>query len=254
MIESSNSIFKYTSINEWSIKSLRDRDIFMNAPCRFNDPYDFAPNMKMQNLSYQELYECYEKLSNGRPIRKIFHGPMQRDFLIHEITRRLRRGIRASIKHASENLGVSCFSESKDIILMWSHYADHHKGMCIEFDTKEQPFPSLCKVEYEIEFPEVNPIFAIREDFNIYMKFFITKYIEWNYEREWRLIVPEADSKQTYSAKAIKAIYFGSRAKESDIKIICQIARTHNPEVKLYKSKMSNTKFELKYRECDFNL
>ena len=31
--------------------------------------------------------------------------------------------------------GVCCFSEKKDDILMWSHYADGHKGFCLEFIT-----------------------------------------------------------------------------------------------------------------------
>ena len=25
-------------------------------------------------------------------------------------------------------MGISCFSEKEDSILMWSHYADNHKG------------------------------------------------------------------------------------------------------------------------------
>ena len=31
---------------------------------------------------------------------------------------------------------ISCFSENKDSLLMWSYYANSHKGVCLEFDFK----------------------------------------------------------------------------------------------------------------------
>jgi hypothetical protein len=37
-----------------------------------------------------------------------------------------------------ESYGVSCFSESWNSILMWSHYADRHKGICLGFDVPEE--------------------------------------------------------------------------------------------------------------------
>lgn len=34
---------------------------------------------------------------------------------------------------------LCCFSEEGDPCLMWSHYADNHKGICIEYDFKAAP-------------------------------------------------------------------------------------------------------------------
>ena len=31
---------------------------------------------------------------------------------------------------------LKSFSEEKDNLLMWSHYGDNHKGLCIEYDLK----------------------------------------------------------------------------------------------------------------------
>ena len=36
-----------------------------------------------------------------------------------------------------KSIHVACFSETKESILMWSHYADNHKGFCVEYDFKE---------------------------------------------------------------------------------------------------------------------
>ncbi|WP_418537050.1 DUF2971 domain-containing protein, partial [Odoribacter laneus] len=39
------------------------------------------------------------------------------------------------------NSYVSCFSESNDNFLMWSHYASKHSGVCLEFTVKDNTFP-----------------------------------------------------------------------------------------------------------------
>lgn len=36
---------------------------------------------------------------------------------------------------------VSCFSETNDNFLMWSHYASRHTGICLEFTIKNKSFP-----------------------------------------------------------------------------------------------------------------
>jgi hypothetical protein len=63
-----------------------------------------------------------------------------------------------------KNSSVACFSESCDNFLMWSHYANGHRGVCLEFDIKEMeprvkngsPNLLLSRVNqiYEGEFPE----------------------------------------------------------------------------------------------------
>lgn len=38
---------------------------------------------------------------------------------------------------------VSCFGSSKDSILMWSHYANKHKGACIEYEIDDVDFKEV---------------------------------------------------------------------------------------------------------------
>ena len=32
---------------------------------------------------------------------------------------------------------MSCFSEDNDNLLMWAHYGDNHRGICVEYDIKK---------------------------------------------------------------------------------------------------------------------
>ena len=67
--------------------------------------------------------------------------------------------------NSMENIGkigtiVSCFSEVNDSIVIWSHYANNHKGFCLEYDFKSLGFndiraTSLCPVIYQKEILDV---------------------------------------------------------------------------------------------------
>ena len=44
------------------------------------------------------------------------------------------------------NCRIACFSEKNDDILMWAHYADSNKGICIKFEVEDKYF---VKVKYQ---------------------------------------------------------------------------------------------------------
>jgi len=66
---------------------------------------------------------------------------------------------------------------------MWSHYADHHKGFCVEFSrTPQNGLGDIDKtnpVIYSCAYPAIVP-----GTFDV----LLTKSIEWRHEAEWRLI------------------------------------------------------------------
>lgn len=61
--------------------------------------------------------------------------------IIYDLTRKSRNEVKAKIeKLRNVNIRVACFSaldrrkNFNDIIHIWSHYADNHKGFCVEYD------------------------------------------------------------------------------------------------------------------------
>ena len=90
--------------------------------------------------------------------------------------------------------GVTCFSESNDSLLMWSHYAQNHQGICVEYE--------LLRFNSELNFSPVPVIYSKNRvcltsvDMNSVetssVSFFVgnltSKSPEWSYENEWRII------------------------------------------------------------------
>lgn len=92
---------------------------------------------------------------------------------------------------AAKSYSALCFSRSWDNILMWSHYGDRHKGICLGFDVADE---ITRPVEYEPQPYEVgNLIVEDRKDFSpeegtkIIDRLFGMKYAGWFYEQEVRV-------------------------------------------------------------------
>lgn len=98
--------------------------------------------------------------------------------------------IREEIRNTT---GIHCFfSEIPNSALMWAHYADNHKGFCIEYDVDMEKAVGLFEVEYSSKPPTPSPtefIFSPEETFS---RIVTTKRIEWHYEKEWRLVYLKA--------------------------------------------------------------
>lgn len=60
-------------------------------------------------------------------------------------------------KKTIDSAGIGAFTIKCDNILMWSHYADNHKGICLEFDFNKDPLfcqDPFWKVNYRNKYPK----------------------------------------------------------------------------------------------------
>src|SRR5215469_2660517 len=79
---------------------------------------------------------------------------------------------------------VYCLTERPESALMWSHYAEGHTGICLEFDAENLPFGAATQVVYRSQYPVYDVVTVGYEPL-------VDKSEDWAYEREWRLIAEE---------------------------------------------------------------
>jgi len=91
----------------------------------------------------------------------------------------LRQGLRATKQQMAEQYGLLCFSLDWQNPLLWSHYADRHRGLALGFDVNEQ---ILKQVSYVKDRPILEKI-----NIEIAHRLLFTKYEDWHYEREARI-------------------------------------------------------------------
>ncbi len=112
-------------------------------------------------------------------------------------------------------LGVYCFSEKRDNILMWAHYAKQHTGFCLEFDIDNDFFrPITCaiKVEYDTILPVLNILQLGNYPKREIGRRLLTKADDWEYEQEWRIVeTKKGPGIQNFPEDALSGVILGCR-------------------------------------------
>ncbi|MGY4090873.1 DUF2971 domain-containing protein [Aeromonas hydrophila] len=174
--------YKYRAMNTNLIESLCWDKIFYASPATFNDPLDCNMFSIENNSSIEELRKIYARLKFPRTLKnaeKNIRGKdieakikplleeMAKSIVIDDLNRMsynstdpeytctpedaetgiLTSNILSELReHYSR--GVFCFSKDGKNMLMWSHYGDEHKGICIGYSNDRKPTPNIRPVIY----------------------------------------------------------------------------------------------------------
>lgn len=159
------------------------------------------------------------------------------------------------------NVGIYSLSKPKDgeifpnNELLWAHYANSHRGFCIEYDldiltnnlSPQFDINDQINVTYENERPQVmetDNIFQARK------KVFGSKSFPWEYENEIRLVFSQSGLKPV-AEKAIKAIYLGLNISLEDRQEI--IKKMSNRNIDFYQVERIDNFYKLKATKLLFD-
>ncbi len=150
---------------------------------------------------------------------------------------------------------VGCLCSDNKNRLMWSHYADCHKGFCIEYDFSQAPDDLLpLPVIYTNKRPQIPWRAVIQmndetraEATRAFMMALLTKDAVWDYEREWRLLVASTMG-QKQKMPPISCIYLGALCPPEIKATIMEIAAHKSIPVK--QMVVDRGEYELHCREC----
>lgn len=148
---------------------------------------------------------------------------------------------------------VGCLTTNCKNRLMWSHYADSHKGFCIEYDYSQinpasigiLPLPIVYST-HRPQFPWVaafvNTTERIKESTSLIVEALLTKDSAWEYENEWRILIPHSINR-LLPMPPISCIYLGACMNKHNRGRILKIARECGIPVK--QMKVDRGEFEL---------
>ena len=244
------SIYKYFRADQRSIVAVKENKLWYSSPCKFNDVFDCEILVDKNELLNSALKQ-YPGKRGVRPGSQVWRDTKK------EIEKALPSliGVLDGLKVKT---GITCFTESDDSLLMWSHYANNHSGMCVEYD--------LMKINEQLRFSPVPVVYGgerVRlstidqdsfeaESKKVLIESLTSKSQEWSYEREWRIIrddgacgskwEPDKNGALLEMVRPI-SIILGCMAKpelEEEIKAHCNKER-----INLYKMRKSNELYKL---------
>ena len=169
-------------------------------------------------------------------------------------------------KGVGRAVGIACFAQRWNNVLMWSHYANKHTGICVEYDFdipfETAPNSLLLPVEYTsmrpllpierlgaihdgnfiVDETKINSVFAD------VLKALITKSEIWKYEQEWRHIVFVKDpNKRLVSLPIVSRIIMGVNISDENKKKMVEYASNHN--IPLYQAQLVEDRYEMELRK-----
>jgi hypothetical protein len=208
-------LYKFFSLGSYlesNLKDLKNNRVWMSKPEFFNDIYDcnlittdpiigFSED-KMKKAAHI-LYEGLTGFSRAAILNQDLIDSVLRwaapDNHSANLTSDQRLPFVKFFEERIKNIGVTCFSELYDHPLMWAHYAENHKGFCVEYDFTPMDISSsddksaasnsfVHAVSYVSKLPRIYSheiLFTPREAAK---KMLATKSYHWAYEQEYRLI------------------------------------------------------------------
>lgn len=273
------NLYKYLQPSR--IDVIRDCTIRFTQYGDFNDPFELNPNIdkiaeesEIRKIVDRDLVQLIEEEYSKNPIISALISKESFIQLAEENKDHLKNAVIGMEQHvvgllpgmlqktANSLLGALSLSEIRNHELMWSHYANEHRGYVIGFNSTHQFFNQkktiddelrhLRKIDYRKKPPVINLMKASGTDI------FFVKSLEWEYESEWRMLMSLADSsevieRQPYPAhlfsfpvESVTEVIFGARMSEQDrvaIKAIMNDGKYGH--VKLYKAELDNSSYKI---------
>lgn len=254
-------VYKY--VMPARIEVLQSGLIRFTQAVALNDPFEVYPNFTEFNNSLdQRARKRHDQLRGGVDAITDFKISLKIPEMVKGHTSKFLHELR------TEYLILS-LSEEKNNLLMWSHYADSHRGFVIGFDSthpffnqeKPRTMTRLEKVNYSanrLVVPTLEE--CMREDLQerIYITTFLTKSDRWAYEHELRMVAqPKAADKiikvdggadiylYKFPSHCLKEVIMGHLMPDALKDEIANIVTTQYPDAELYVTLLNETKFDL---------
>lgn len=290
MIRLPTTYYRYRSFSTNTLDSLCHDRLYFAHPGTFNDPLDCNPTIECdssldelrhllsilirrrvksevlalleqarikgngatEHAEKRALSEAQRELAdiayNATAEYTVSKSEAESGLLASQIERELRR-------HYER--GVCCFSTTYASPLLWSHYGDQHRGLCIGYGLDRRPKPHLRRVIYGGSRSVRTSVLTralVHEDSNakeeLDQDVLLRKARGWGYEKEWRLIGTQGDQD---SPLLLKEVTFGMRCPMSVIHAVTRALAGRNTPLRYYQMYEVDGRFVLRRSEVDLH-
>ncbi len=230
-------LYKYCS-GDYTIENLKNGQIFLGQIQKCNDPHEGAFNFSIENNLLSEFLSIHHLVKANI---LMFRPP-------HEVLQTIQFD---EMKRFGERTGVACFSEVVNSMTMWGHYANKQLGICLEFEKNGLEKYGIDKVIYKEEVPRITVLNRDHLSIDSYKKNYrevgLTKSLEWEYEKEWR-ILGDSGVVIPYDLDCLTGVYFGFRTEKEYVKRVFQATANYR-NIKYYKPGLKLDNYGVKFFE-----
>ena len=220
------------------LKSLVNSELYFSHPDQLNDPLDCRV----------DIFDSLDRAIHSAASAKRDQVEKLREFINDSVNIN-------KIESFIENLGVCAFSRELENTLMWSHYADNHRGLCLNyglpksfFDETIHDILGIVEVDYGLSplsdwfLHVLNEYMPSCEEFirSLIKKAFTVKAELWRYEQENRIVRKTAGA-HTIDKQFLKQICFGLATPDTDVTLVKNIVDQCGYDIDLFRMARSKS-------------
>gem|GEM_PF-2797764 len=206
-------LYHYTSVKA-AKAILLGQSLWYRSTKYSNDPFELNSNLIDHTVdSLDSMKEIYSQVLEDQAFdsQKVAR-------LVNSLTKEsFYNNRKAAYEGYRKRMGIFCFSKIMDNTLMWSHYSDKHRGVCLGFRLRWDRAFITMSVNY---MENLIPIKAfknnIRNPLTDYYWIF-TKSNNWAYEQEVRRFNISSSGKFPFEQGEFREIYYGAATSQKDI-------------------------------------
>jgi hypothetical protein len=291
MTRTPNIFYRYRGFNTNTLDSLCHDSLYFAHPGTFNDPLDCSPTID-RDSSLDELRDLLSVLIRKRvksevlaslgqarikgeraaahaerralseaqsELANIAYSATNPDYTVSEseaegwlLTSEIQRQL-----HRNYERGVCCFSTTYASPLLWSHYGDQHRGLCIGYGLDRLPRPDLRRVLYGGKRSVKTSVLAralVHEEpeakAELDRDVLLRKARGWSYEKEWRLVGVQGSQD---SPLLLQEVTFGLRCPISVVHAVTQALAGRDIPIRYYEMYEVNGRFVLRRSEINLD-
>lgn len=278
--ETPKKLYKYRIFSSRTLDALIADQIYFADPSTFNDPLDTKPSLDT-DIDAEALANILARLVEQRITAEMkaaaktirYNSPKTLNHIVAHSRRRAEKMI-AEIHYNAANpeyhfdnpaqfifgryveeellrrydKGIVSLAERANCPLMWSHYGDQHRGLCIGYSVPDRAAADLHKMSYGgSRLIAASAVAAMldgddearrRVDDAVLTR----KARDWRYEREWRLIGPRGPQN---SSLELDEVIFGMRCSDTVKYAIIKALADRSRHVKFYEIREGHGRFLL---------
>ena len=277
-------LYKYRALTARTLDMVVGDKVHFADPSKFNDPLDTRPSLD-NDVSVAELgkilwmlteqriaaemrtaadamrlkgpktTELIEKRSRGRADERMAEFKYSATDPEFDAEANLRYRIESELLRRYER-GIVSLAERNDCPLMWSHYGDQHRGICLGYSVPERATGDVHQVAYDgdrlVRASEVGAMLdgdneaRARVDAAVLLR----KAESWSYEREWRLIGRRGTEG---SPLDLEEIIFGMKCKNSVKYTVMKALEDRSGSVEFHQMREERGTFRLRKDELSYD-
>lgn len=283
--------YRYRAFNTNTLDSLCHDTLYFAHPGTFNDPLDCSPTLQPDS-SPEELRGLLSDLIRRRVRSEVLESLRKARVKVEGVAAHAEHRALIEARSAIENIayhatnpdytasgaevevlllssqverelhryyekGVCCFSTTYASPLLWSHYGEQHRGLCVGYGLDRLPIPEMHRVVYGggrsvrtsvviAALVHENPDAKMELDRDVLLR----KARGWSYEKEYRLL---GDQGEQTSPLQLKEVTFGLRCPMSVVHTVTKALSDRGTDLRYFHMREVSGRFLLRRSEVDLD-